>query len=633
MNTTHEILKSFWGHDSFRVNQEEIINQVLQQKDVLALLATGGGKSICYQVPALMMDGICVVVSPLIALMEDQVNHLNQRGIQAAVLSSALSKREVDILLDNARFGKLKFLYISPERIQNRLFQERFKRMNVSFIAIDEAHCISEWGHDFRPSYRQIKTLRELQPKISVAAFTATATTETISDIQEQLGFSTPNVMNSTFYRPNIAYNIRKSENKLSDIINHIQLHEGTGIVYCRTRKEVKQIAQYLQESGIRTTFYHGGLTHSERAAKQHAWSTGKERVMVCTNAFGMGIDKSDVRFVLHFNIPETIESYYQEAGRAGRDGNSAFATLFYENEDITELDIQIDKKIPNADFLKLIYRNIGNHLQLAYGSGDEEVFDFNLLAFCDKYETELIETYNALQILQSSNLILLSDGFNETSKIQITADKSTLYNEQVRSKEVNAIVQFLLRTQMGIFERMVAIEEAKIAKHTGLSKKIIKNVLRSLDQKEILIYSEKKNGQSLQYLTPRLQENNLSIDWKLLNSRRKQIKTKWEHFKDVIFTKNCIQNAYLSYFGEHKDSDCGICNNCKKNSNQSIDLKSVIKHELNQSFSKKDRISINEFLIQIGNLDKRVVTDILRNLQEVNLVHFDDSGQYLIRP
>ena len=633
MKTAHEILKKFWGYEDFRVRQEEIIQHVLDQKDVLALLATGGGKSICYQVPALMMDGVCIVVSPLIALMEDQVKQLNSRGIQAAVLSSALSKREVDILLDNARFGKMKFLYISPERIQNQLFQERFKRMDISFVAIDEAHCISEWGHDFRPSYRQITTLRELKPNIAFAAFTATATKETIEDIQLQLDFKKMNVLSSTFYRKNIAYNIRNTTNKLSDIINHIVAFEGSGIVYCKTRKEVKQVAQYLQDSGIQATYYHGGLSHKERAEKQDAWSKGLQRIIVCTNAFGMGIDKSDVRFVLHFNIPESIESYYQEAGRAGRNGKSAFATLFYENTDIHEVEDKVMKKIPEAALLKLVYRNIGNHFQLAYGSGEDEVFDFDLLTFCDKYETDLIETYNALHILESSNLILLSDGFNQTSKIQIIADKSTLYNEQVRSKEVNSILQFLLRTQMGIFERMVPIDENKIMKYTNIKLNVIRELLNKLDQKEILIYSEKKNGQTIKYLSPRLNENHLSIDWQLLNSRRIQVQEKWKQFKTIIGTESCIQSAYLSYFGEQMNQPCGICNNCQKENVKNIDFKSFIKDEINNSFKQKDRISINEFLIQIGNLDKRKVTTILRELQELNLVHFDKTGQYLIQP
>lgn len=633
MKTPLEILQKYWGHDAFRPKQESIIQDVLARKDILALLATGGGKSICYQVPALLMEGVCIVVSPLIALMEDQVQQLNDKGIQAKVLSSALSKREVDILLDNARFGNLKFLYVSPERLQNRLFQERFKLMNVSFIAVDEAHCISEWGHDFRPSYRQINILRELKPEIKIAAFTGTATKHTVSDIQEQLHFQESNVQLSTFGRANLSYNIFRSENKLIDIINYCKLNQGSGIIYCKTRKEVKMLATYLIDNQLNAAYYHGGLSYEERKNTQKDWTSAKKRIMVCTNAFGMGIDKSDVRFVLHYGIPETIEAYFQEAGRAGRDGKIAHANLYYEKQDLKAVQDSIQKKYPDPVLIKKVYNALGNHFQLAFGSGLEEAFNFNLLAFCDKYNFELITTFNCIKIIENAGIIGLSDGFNTISQVQITCDKTALYNEQVRSKETNSVLQFLLRTQMGIFERKVNIDELKISQYTKLATSKVIAILQDLENREFLVYNQKKDGQTITYLTERLQDNNLPIDWKSFNFRKDKHLKQWDEFAQILATKECTQTAFLKYFGELQTTPCGICKNCKALNNQHTDIETIIRDGLNEIFNNHDRIKLDDFLIYIQQLDKKQITEVLRNFQELNLVHFDATGQTLIKP
>lgn len=494
MKDIHSILKEFWGFDQFRPLQEDIIQSVLNGNDTLALLPTGGGKSLCFQVPAMALDGVCIVISPLIALMTDQVENLNAKGIEAASIFSGMAHSEIDSTLDNAVKGKYKFLYVAPERILSEMFKVRVLKMNVCFVAVDEAHCISQWGYDFRPSYLRIAELKTLLPNKTFLALTATATPKVVIDIQEKLEFKKPTVFSKSFERNNIAYIVQFEEDKLSRLLNIIRNIGGTGIVYVRNRKRTQEIAMYLKQQNISADFYHAGLAPNERNWKQQAWKTNRCQVMVCTNAFGMGIDKPDVRFVVHLDVPDSLEAYFQEAGRAGRDEKKAYATILFENKDILEAQNNLEQSYPIIDDIKRVYKALGNYYQLAVGSGENVSFDFDLNSFASTFKLNAVLVHHSLRFLEKENYISLSDNGYIPSRFKIAVSQMDLYSFQVKYINLDNFIKLLLRSYSGSFDGFVNIYETEIAKRAGLSRDEVIKLLQRLHSLQIIEYVPAKS-------------------------------------------------------------------------------------------------------------------------------------------
>ena len=576
MQTPKEILLKYWGYSSFRENQEEIIKMIINNKDTLALLPTGGGKSICYQIPSLIMDGICIVVSPLISLMKDQVEDIKSKGIKAITITSDLDFKEVDIALTNCIFGGYKFLYISPEKLQNELVQSKISEMNVNLIAVDEAHCISEWGHNFRPSYRNISLIREIHPNSPVIALTATATKDVVSDIQENLDFKKPNLVQSSFYRENLSYIVIKEQDKKRKLINILNKIHGSAIVYVKSRKDCEKISKILVENNISANYYHAGLNIDQRNKRQENWKKSKSRVMVATNAFGMGIDKSDVRLVIHFHIPSTIESYFQETGRAGRDEKESFAVLLYNSTDEKYLRDFVELHFPSVKEIKECYQNLANHFQIAVNNGGEENFDFDLSDYSEKYKTNSLRTYNILRYLEKENYLKLQNIYNNYSKIHLKMEHSEIYKFQISNKYFDPYIKLLLRSYSGLFEDFVNINETLLAGRSKTNENKIIEVLKKLQELEVLDYLPKKQVTQIIYLQNRVDEKYLNL------SEDKQKENKDSEIKRMNFILNyCNQNSacrteiLLSYFGEHQNFRCGKCDICRKRNKLEIsDLK-----------------------------------------------------------
>lgn len=487
------ILQTYWGYDSFRGIQEEIINSIGSGRDTLGLMPTGGGKSITFQVPAMAQEGLCLVITPLIALMKDQVNHLRARNIKAAAIYSGMTREEIVITLENCIFGDYKFLYISPERLGTEIFQTKLRRMHISFITVDESHCISQWGYDFRPAYLQISQIRQLLPEVPILALTATATPEVVKDIQRQLQFKQENVFQMSFERPNLAYVVRKAENKFTQLIHILNRIEGSAIVYARNRKSTKDIAKLLQENHITAEFYHAGLTDSEKDERQNKWQRNESRVMVATNAFGMGIDKPDVRIVLHMDMPDSPEAYFQEAGRAGRDGQKAYAVLLYSPHDKTIANKRITDTFPDKDYIKKTYEQLCYYYQMAVGDGFECTYEFSLEAFCRNFKRFPVPTNSALKLLSRCGYIDYTDEEETTSRVIFILNKEELYKLREQDEEVELLLQALLRNYTGLFSDYTHIDESQLSKKTGLTRQQIYNGLLALSCKRVIQYRPAK--------------------------------------------------------------------------------------------------------------------------------------------
>ena len=498
------ILERYWNHTSFRPLQEDIINAVLDNEDTFVLLPTGGGKSICFQIPALIKDGICIVVSPLVALMKDQVKSLKDKGIKAMAITSGISYKELDTLLDNCIYGNYKFLYLSPERLQQDIVQHRIHQMNVNLIAVDEAHCISQWGNDFRPAYKNISILRELQPSVNVIALTATAKPDVIDEIITELDFITPKLFKASFSRPNIAYNVIYSEDKLYDLERLLKTHRGASIIYVRNRKLTIEIHEQLEKLGFSSTFFHGGIPTKDKQVRLDQWMNNQKEIMVATTAFGMGIDKPDVKTVFHINLPESLESYYQEAGRAGRNNDKAYAILLTNKSDEQRLKSQFINTLPSIDFIKLVYRKLCNYFQISYGEGEFSSHQFNFNTFCKTYDFKTTQTFNALQILDRNSIIKLSQQFNYKTTLQFIISSSALFSYLERHKHVDLIVKSILRTYGGIFEHALAINLTLIAGKISTSEKQIIAVLQQLDKDEVVEFKYSNTDSEIVFLQPR---------------------------------------------------------------------------------------------------------------------------------
>ncbi|MBL7889587.1 MAG: RecQ family ATP-dependent DNA helicase [Bacteroidia bacterium] len=634
MGLIHEILEKYWGYRSFRPLQEDIIHSILNGNDTLALLPTGGGKSICFQVPAMSKEGICIVVSPLIALMKDQVENLTSRGIKAIAITSAMHKREIDIALDNCVHGNIKFLYLSPERLESEIVKVRLQKMKVSFIAIDESHCISQWGYDFRPSYLKILQLRELLPNIPILALTATATPEVVKDIQQKLGFKKENVLQKSFERKNLSYVVLPEEDKLARLIKIANNVKGSGIVYVRNRKKTQEIASYLKSNKISADFYHAGLDIKTRDTKQSNWIQNKARVIVCTNAFGMGIDKPDVRFVVHIDLPESLEAYFQEAGRAGRDEQKAFAILLYNTGDKLELTRNIETGFPSLEEIKTTYQALANYYQLAIGSGLGITKDFDIAHFCDTYQLQAIKTFNCLKFIEREGYISLSDAIHQPSRIKLELNKEDLYKFQISNSKFDGFIKLLLRSYSNLFDNFAKINEFELAKKANLKKEEIIKGLNYLHQLKVLTYLEQTELPQLTFTLPRADAKNLTLSKENFELLKKRAIARMEAVLDYAeSTHKCRSQILLAYFGETNAYRCNQCDVCLEENKKTLhtdefemiaeqvkQLLAVHSHDLKELVSK----------ITTGN-EEKILKSIQWLIDNQEIVY--DQGQYLKLP
>jgi len=566
-NRAQDILKEVFGHEDFRPVQKQVIDAVLDGKDTLALLPTGGGKSLCFQIPALVNEGICLVVSPLIALMKDQVDALKSKGILAAAIYSGMSYREIDRTLDNCIYGNYKFLYVSPERLKAELFIERFRQMNVNLIAVDEAHCISQWGYDFRPPYLEIAEIRQYHPKVAVLALTASATPEVCADILEKLEMKAPKEFRQSFARVNLSYSVRIVENKIekgTEILNRVP---GSAIWYVRNRHATHQIAKALTQMGITASAYHAGLSMADRAKRQEDWKGNKIRVMVSTNAFGMGIDKPDVRVVIHSDLPENLENYYQEAGRAGRDGKKAYGVLMVNEEDFELVLTRSVLMYPPTDFLKRVYQCLANFYRIAVGSNMLSSFDFEWNEFANSYNLGVLETFYALKVLEEEGFIGLSESYYAPSKVHFRVDPGRLYEIQIAHAKLDPIIKMLLRTYGGnIFSEYIKIQESKLAKSLEIKESDLIKGLQQLVQMEVMEYDQRKDKPQLTFLTPRYDAGKLPLNLNRIELRRELTLHKAVKMVEYARQKSICRTQYIQeYFGEKSDETCGICDWCQE--------------------------------------------------------------------
>ncbi|MBI3509883.1 MAG: RecQ family ATP-dependent DNA helicase [Bacteroidetes bacterium] len=632
MHSPSSILKKYWSFENFRPNQEEIIKSVLDGKDTLALLPTGGGKSICFQVPALCSDGICIVVSPLIALMQDQVENLNARGIKAIAITSVMSKKEVDVAFDNCVYGDLKFLYLSPERLQTEMARIRISKMNVNLFAIDEAHCISQWGYDFRPPYLQVAALREIHPHIPVLALTATATLRVVDDIQEKLLFKKKNVFRSSFARTNLAYTIRKTENKIDPVVKLSSTPEGSGIVYVRSRRRTREISDFLKRKGIASSFYHAGLPAAERITTQKEWLSGKSKVIVATNAFGMGIDKANVRFVAHLDLPDSPEAYFQEAGRAGRDGKLSYAALFWQEKDIEELERNHKLSFPSLTEIRRAYQSIANFFQVAIGSGNALTLVFDQQKICESYKLDPAVFFHCIKFLEREGYIAVNDAVYTPARLKFLANNDQLYNFQVQNPAFDKFIKTILRSYGGLFDEYVRIREKDIARKTSLGDEEVKQKLFYLDKLDLLHYIPQNDKPMLTFIQPRADAKKLFISPENLSERKKIAEERLRAMIRLVSDeRNCRQKLLLRYFGEENSSDCGICDVCRKKSSSGKkagrnDLAKIIVELLSQNPK-----NIRELPAALPSCTEEDISFVVRQLLDSGKIKFNTKRHLVV--
>ena len=559
-----ELLEHYWNFSEFKPQQEAIIEAVLSNEDCIALLPTGGGKSICFQIPAMLRKGICIVISPLVALMHDQVNNLNSKGIKSMALTSGFSHSDLDRMLDNCIFGNYKFLYLSPERLQQDLVQQRIKQMNVNLIAVDEAHCISQWGHDFRPAYRDIKLLRKIHPTVNVIGLTASATSKVVDDISDQLDCISPKIFKTSFKRSNLAYLNLECHDKLKKTVQVLKKYSGTSIIYVKNRKTTLEISGYLNKIGISSSYYHGGLNIKEKETQFNHWVSNKNQVMVATNAFGMGIYKSNVQTVIHHYLPESLESYYQEAGRAGRNGDKAYAVILSNNSDEIKSEKEQVNLLPNINFLKKVYKRICNYFQISYGEGVDSVHNFNFKLFCSSYNFPSMLTYNALKVLDRTSIISLEEKLKNSAFVKVLIKNNALFNYLENHPKQALVIKVILRSHEGIFNHTVEISLQEIINKTKLSEKKIIELLTQLKQLDIIQFESSKTDAKITFIEPREDDKTINRISKIIKQqqvlKRKQIQSVLNYIKNDGI---CKSHKLLSYFDETNSSICGICSSC----------------------------------------------------------------------
>jgi ATP-dependent DNA helicase RecQ len=606
--------------------QEEIIQSVLDNKDTLALLPTGGGKSICFQVPALLMDGLCLVISPLIALMQDQVANLQQKGINAVVLHSGLSFFEVKRSLQEITAGDTKFLYLSPERLESSLFKEYLPALNLSLIVVDEAHCISQWGYDFRPPYLRVAALREELPEVPVIAVTASATPLVQEDIVQKLQFREPNIFRQSFERPNISYSSFSIDSKINKLLEVLNKVPGSAIVYCGSRKQTKELAYLLNLQGIGADHYHAGLSQEERSSKQEAWLNGQTRVIVCTNAFGMGIDKPDVRSVIHFDIPECLENYYQEAGRAGRDGKKSFAVLLYQHNDLEDLQKLPGKRFPPISQIKKIYQALADYLQVPVGTGQGLYYDFDLLNFVKNFQLDSLQVIHTLKVLEQEGHISFAETIFLPSQLQFIVDKETLLGFEQAHPEFEDMIKCLLRSYQGIIDNRVSVSEKQLMKLSRLPMEAVQKQLEQLRSFGIIEWLPQKNTPQIHYLLNRASASYLHIDQDRYLERKKLYEARVAKMLDYTSLNNCRSRFIAAYFGDTLSKDCGVCDNCLAQKR-----KSLSKEEFNtiQSLLLQKTtgpVTVNGLLDQIKYPKEKIWT-VLDFLQAEQFIDIDEQG------
>lgn len=559
-----EILKQYWGYDNFRGIQEDIINSIGEGKDTLGLMPTGGGKSITFQVPALAKEGLCIVITPLIALMKDQVQNLKKRGIKALAIYSGMSRQEIIITLENCIFGNFKFLYISPERLDTEIFRTKLQKMNVCMITVDESHCISQWGYDFRPAYLKIAEIRELLPGVPVLALTATATPAVVKDIQARLHFREENVFRMSFERKNLAYIVRNTENKTGELLHILRRISGSAIIYVRNRRRTKEITELLHNEDITADFYHAGLDNATKDIRQQRWQTGESRVMVATNAFGMGIDKPDVRIVIHLDLPDSIEAYFQEAGRAGRDGQKAYAVILYAKSDKTTLHKRIPDTFPEKDYIKEVYEHLQYYYQMAMGDGQDCVREFNIEDFCRKFKYFPVPVDSALKILTQAGYLEYTDEQDNASRLLFTIRRDELYKLREMGENMDKLIQSVLRSYTGVFTDFAFINEDSLAVRTGLTRKQVYDSLIQLAKLRIVSYIPQKKTPYIIYTRERVEMRHLQIPRSVYEERKERYEKRISAILDYATNDTvCRSRMLLRYFGEKNEHNCGQCDTC----------------------------------------------------------------------
>ena len=620
VSTPTEILQQYWGHESFHPSQEKVIHNALHKKDVLALLPTGGGKSVCFQVPALCVEGICIVVSPLIALMNDQVKSLKEMGIKVEMISSGMSPRKIDIVLDNCIYGKIKFLYLSPERIKSLFVQARLKQMNINYIAVDEAHCVSQWGHDFRPAYKEIRVIRELAPDAPIIAVTATATEKVANDIIIHLDFKEGNVVRSSFKRSNIFYKTIESENKLVQLQHILKSFKGCGIVYIRSRKQTESVAKMLQQAGVNADYYHAGVPVDERRKTETNWKSNKTQIIVATSAFGMGIDQANVRLVVHYGLPSTMEEYYQESGRAGRDGKPSMAVILFNREDILNNQKLLNYRFPLRTELKSVYQNLGNYSQIAVGAGLDEGFEFDIKKFSKRYEMHPMKVHYCIGILENAGLLFTSDESNASSKLKILQSRKEIEKVVARNDFQAKLLSLVLRSYTGLFNNYIKISESELATRLDSSVTKIRKGLEIMEQTHVVHYQSQNFLPKVIYSIPRQKTDSISIAKDLLENRAQVAKKQLEYMIKFATERNdCRTNISLFYFDEVPKERCGNCDNCVANRDDG-DITAFITKAL-----ETDRLNLVNLLTQSPFSRNDTIQEIRRMMDKGTIIN--DNG------
>jgi len=632
--TTHGILKEYWGFDNFRPLQEDIINSVLAEKDTLALMPTGGGKSLCYQVPALAKEGLCLVISPLIALMKDQVESLRRKNITAFAIFSGMSRKEVINTFKVATESNCRFLYVSPERLETNLFKEYLPGLNINLIAVDEAHCISQWGYDFRPPYLRIASIRNELPGIPILALTASATPEVQQDIIDKLEFSHHQVFRQSFERPNLSYSTFRVDSKINKIIEVIRKVPGTSIVYCKTRKRTKEISELLRLQGISADFYHAGLIQEERNNKQENWINNKTRVIVCTNAFGMGIDKPDVRTVVHADVPDCLENYYQEAGRAGRDGKTSYAVLLYDERDLRELEDMAAIRFPSQDEIRGVYQAVANYLQIPSGAGEGLYYDFDISDFLKKFKLQGHTALYSLKALEQESWLAFNEQVFLPSTVMFPTNKDSLYEFEKSSPQLEPCIKSLLRAYEGIFDQVTQVSEKVIA---GLLKKNadeVKKQLLQLHTAGIIEYHPQKDSPQLFLLRNRIKAEDITINMTAYNKRKEQFQKRMKQMVSYVKEEaQCRSRIIGSYFGDSAIKACGICDNCLKQKATSLtkeEFESI--HHRIINIIKYEPLHTKELMLKLNGIKKEKVWKVLELLQAENKVEADAGGRVRLK-